>query len=274
MLTSSTPDALWRASTLRTLQPAAVACRGLRRRVGRRKLLDGVTFSIPIGMRLLVVSRPEASASLLLRVLAGLARADGGRLELAGLTDPSRRGWGRRVAYLGSQPGLYPWMTAREVLHLAARLRGFTALETQRRIEWATITFGLAGLLDRQLSRGRLPLAERTAIAAALLGDPEVLLLDEPLRALSAEERLHLLDLPPRRTMLIASRYPAAEAGLCSHVMLLREGRVALLAPVRQLEAEGLSLSLYGIAALAERVALRAPGSVVAATSGAAPSGR
>ena len=79
-----------------------------------------------------------------------------------------------------------------------------------------------------------------------------MLLLDEPLRALEAQERARLLRLPGRRrTVVLASRYPASEAGLVSHVALLRGGRVALMAPVGDLEAAGLPLSMRGIAALA-----------------------
>ena len=108
--------------------------------------------------------------------------------------------------------------------------------------------------LDRPVRHGGPPLLQRTGLAAALLADPEVLLLDEPLRALEADERSRMLRLPGRRrTVVLASRYPASEAGHVSHVALLRHGRVVLLAPVADLEAAGLPLSVRGIDALAER---------------------
>jgi ABC-2 type transport system ATP-binding protein len=95
--------------------------------------------------------------------------------------------------------------------------------------------------------------AQRTALATILIGDPEVVLLDEPLRAIDPIERQRLLRFPgQRRTVLLASRYPASEAGLVSHVVLLRRGRVALRAPIRQLEAAGLPLSMHGITTLAD----------------------
>lgn len=252
MLPSSTPDALWGARPLRVLRPTAVACRDLRRRVRGRLLLDGLTISVPAGARLLVVSRPEESASLLLRVLAGLARLDGGRVELAGLSDPTRAGWARRVAYMGPEPGLYAWMTPREALMLAARLHGIEAEGAERRLarlaEWA----GVSDALDTAISGGGPPLEQRVALAAALMGDPEVLLLDEALRALDPDERHRLLQFPPGRgAVLLASRYPASEAGLCSHVAFLAEGRLALLAPLSRLADERLPLSMRGIEALA-----------------------
>ena len=87
-MTSSTPDALWSSQAIRFLRPAAVVCERVRRRVGRENLLDRVDLQVPVGARLLLVSAPDASGSLLLRVLAGLAHADGGRFQLAGALSP------------------------------------------------------------------------------------------------------------------------------------------------------------------------------------------
>jgi ABC-type multidrug transport system ATPase subunit len=252
-LTSSTPDALWSAPSLRLLKPAAVICSDLRR--GRD--LDHCSLSVPAGARVLLASDPDSTASALLRVLAGLAPLNGGRIRIAGMRDPSSRGWGRRVAYLGPNPGMHAWMTPNEALHLAADLLELASDERARRIEravaWARIP---AQALGHPMTRGGIPLQQRTVLAAALLGDPEVMLFDEPLRAIEAHERTRLLRVPGRRrTVLLASRYPASEEGLASYVVFLRRGRVALIAQTSELEAAGLPLSHRGIEALA---ALRA----------------
>ena len=252
-MTSSTPDALWGAPSLRVLKPAAVICRDLRR--GRD--LDHCSLSVPAGARVLLVSEPDSTASVLVRVLAGLVPLDGGRIRIAGMGDPSARGWGRRVAYLGPNPGVHAWMTPDEVLHLAAELLDMPTGERDRRIErvvaWARIPGPARG---RPLTRGGAPLQQRTGLAAAILGDPEVILFDEPLRAIEAQERARLLRVPGRRRkILVASRYPASEEGLATYVVFLRGGRVELIAPMTELEAAGLPLSHRGIEALA---ALRA----------------
>ncbi len=251
MLASSTPDALWSAPSLRVLRPAAVSCTDLT----RGHLLDRCTLSVPVGMRLLVVADPDESASMLLRVLVGLSRPSRGRMELAGMADPSAEGWGRRVAYVGPEPGIPAWMTPREALALAAGLLELPAAEATRRTERALAWVHVIGdAADRPVRRGGPPLLQRTAFAAALLADPEVLLLDEPLRALEAEERARLLRLPGRRrTVLLASRYPASEEGLVTHIALLRGGRPALLARTADLAANDLPLSMRGIHALADR---------------------
>ncbi len=254
----TTPDALWGAPAARRLRPAGVAWTDLR----RGHLLRGCSLWVPVGARLLVVSDPEASGSLLLRILAGLSPARGGRVEIAGSSDPSATGWGRRVAYLGPEPGIRSWMTPREALRLAADLLELTphdaARRTERALAWVQIP---APDLDRPIARGGSGIADRTGLASAMLGDPEVLLLDEPLRTLDAEERSRLLHVPGiRRTVVLASRYPASEAGLVSHVSLLRDGRFAMVAPVSELQAAGLPMTAQGIAALADHRAQARPG--------------
>jgi ABC-2 type transport system ATP-binding protein len=249
-LTSSTPDALWAAPANRVLRPTAIAASGLT----RGTLLDRCSLSVPVGMRLLVVGDPEASASMLLRVLAGLSRPSRGRVRIAGLREGTGGGWGQRMAYLGPQPGIHGWMTPREALTLAGRLLDLPVAEIARRIEraiaWVRIPLSM---VDRPVGHSGPPLAQRVGLAAALIADPEVLLLDEPLRALEAHERARLLRLPgQRRTIMLASNYPASEAGLATHVALLREGRVAMLARTADLEAVGLPLSMRGILSLAD----------------------
>jgi len=249
-VTSSTPDALWGAPALRALNPSAITCTDL----VRGGLLDRCSLVVPVGMRLLLVGQPEESASMLVRIVAGLSRPQHGRIEIAGLNDSTAGGWGRRVAYLGPEPGIHAWMTPREALQLAARLLALPASEAARRVEralaWVRIP---ADIADRPVGPGGPPLLQRTGLAAALIADPEVLLLEEPLRALDGDERARLLRLPgQRRTVVLASHHPASEEGLVTHVALLRDGQVALLASLRDLEAAGQSLSMRGILALGD----------------------
>jgi len=259
-VTSSTPDALWSSQAIRLLHPAAVVCERVRRRIGRQTILDRIDLQVPVGARLLIVAVPDASGSLLLRVLAGLARVDDGRVRLAGGLTPgtSPAGWARRTAYVGPDLGLFQWMTADETLALAARLIGLERSDARSRIDAGIERWELGAGRDRPLSRMGLAFMQRTAMAAALLGDPEVVLLDEPLRALDPEERIRLLRLPgERRTVVLASRYPASEAGAVNQVALLQQGRVTLHAPISALEQHGLPLSLRSIETLAGLVAVR-----------------
>ena len=266
-LTSSTPDALWASRSVRLLRPTAVRVIGLHRSVRRQRLLAGVNLRVPVGARLLVISNPEGADSLLLRVLAGLVRPHHGTFELAGLAraDASSGDWGGRVAYLPPDGGFYPWLSPGEVLELASRLAGHERHERRRRIEAAVDHYRLGAELRMPVSRGGRALAQRVGLAAAMLGEPEVLLLNDPLRAVDSAERARLLQIPgPRRTVVMASRYPAAEDGLVDQVALIRDGRVALHARTDELAEHDLALSMRGISALAD---LRAVQPAVAATA-------
>jgi ABC-2 type transport system ATP-binding protein len=225
-------------------------------------MLDGVDLRVPVGARLLLVSEPEGAGSLLLGILAGLIRPDGGTFDLAGLSrnDESASGWRRRVAYLGPDSGYYEWLSPLEVLDLAGRLAGFDRSERRRRSEAAIERYRLGPGLRSPVHRGGPALAQRVGLAAAMLTDPEVLLLDEPLRSLDAAERARLLRIPGRRrTVMLASRYPASEDGLVNQVALLRDGHIAIHARRDELDEHELPLTVRGISALADLTAVPLP---------------
>jgi ABC-type multidrug transport system ATPase subunit len=254
VLRSSTPDALWETPATHLLRPAAIMVRNLRRRARGRPLLDGINLSVPVGARLLVVSRPAASASMLLRILAGVAKPDRGDVRLAGLSDPSAAGWRERVGYVERDPGIPTWLSPREALAVATSQLGVSGPAADRTIRATATRAGIDAIeLERPILRGGRALLERVAFATALIGEPEVLLLDEPLHSIDPARRLVVLGFPGRRrTVLLASRYPANEAGLCTHAALLRDGRLALIAPISRLTAEALPLSLEGLETLAK----------------------
>ena len=162
MLASSTPDALWASPSARLVRPAAVECR----EVTRQPLLRRCSFRVAPGVRLLIVGEPDESASLLVRVLAGLARPSSGRVVVAGIEGPEAARRGARVSYLGREPGIHGWMTPREAVGLAASLLGLDAPDAARRtadaLAWVQID---EQDLDRAVRRGGPALAQRVGLA-------------------------------------------------------------------------------------------------------------
>jgi ABC-2 type transport system ATP-binding protein len=237
VLASSTPDALWRAPALRVLRPATVACRS----VTSGRLLDRCSLSLAAGTRVLVVGEPPEAASLLVRILAGLVRPRRGTVSVAGVEGPASTAGARLAAYVGRSPAFAPWMTPREVLGLAASLLGMDRDSARRPTEGVIAHARIpASLLDDPLSSHGPDIAERTDLAAALLGDPEVLLLDDPLRSIGAAERTELLRFEgERRTLVLTSHVPERETGLVTHGALLRTGQVVLVAPIADFRTRG-----------------------------------
>ncbi|HEX5275705.1 MAG TPA: ABC transporter ATP-binding protein [Candidatus Rubrimentiphilum sp.] len=162
----------------------------------RRTALDGVSFSVRDRERLVVLGPSGAGKTTLLRVIAGLERADEGSIFIddrnAGGLPPEKR----RVAIVFDRDGLFPHLTLRR--NLAFALRGDRT--GNDRIEGAARDLGIAAHLDKrpgELSAGE---RQRASLARAILSDPRVLLLDEPLSHLEPSLRAQV-----RRTFLAFS---------------------------------------------------------------------
>jgi heme exporter protein A len=156
----------------------AVALRDLGRAFGERVALTGVTIEVPRGATLAVFGANGAGKTTLLRVLATLLRPHAGEAVVLGRTLP-RDGWAvrGRIGLVAHQPLLYRDLSPRENLRFHARLHGVA----EARVGALLDAVGMTRRADeplRSLSQG---MAQRVAICRAVLHEPELLLLDEPL---------------------------------------------------------------------------------------------
>jgi heme exporter protein A len=214
-----------------TTADAAVALRDVGRAYGERVALTGVSLDLPAGRTLAVFGANGAGKTTLLRILATLLRPQAGTASVLGCALPKEAWRARgRIGLLSHEPLLYRDLSARENLRFHARLHD-VAVE---RIEAVLSAVGLERRADepvRGLSRG---MAQRVAICRAVLHEPELLLLDEPLAnldpgAASAVEPLIGRTAGAARVLISHD----VEAGLAEAdvVLGLRAGRTALLAP-------------------------------------------
>ena len=205
----------------------AVEVAGLGRAYGERVVLRDVSFSLPDGATLAVFGANGAGKSTLLRILAGLLKPHAGEARVLGAALP-REAWKvrGRIGLLAHEPLLYRDLSVRENLRFHARLHGVAPERAAELVE----RVGLGGRDDdpvRTLSRG---MTQRAAICRAVLHEPELLLLDEPLANLDpggAEAVAPLMRGPAR--VLISHD---AEQGLAAAdwVLGLRGGRQAIWA--------------------------------------------
>ena len=214
-----------------TVELDAVAVR-FGQTVGAVEALGGVDLVVPAGSFTVVIGPNGSGKSTLLRVVAGLLEPSAGAVRLGG--GPPRSGDGR-TAIAFQQPRLLPWRSTLENVALPLELLGTPPKERAERATEALQRVGLSGaaaLRPRELSGG---MAQRAALARALIGDPAVLLLDEPFSALDALTRetfdleLQRLWLERPRTVLLVTHSVAEAVALADHVVVLtpRPGRVA-----------------------------------------------
>jgi heme ABC exporter ATP-binding subunit CcmA len=211
--------------------PALLEARGLRRSFGALRVLRGVDLVVRSGEAVVVAGPNGAGKTTLLRLLAGLMRPDAGEVRVLGHPVRGDDPVGRRgIGFVSHQSLLYDDLSLAQNLTFAARLyRLPRPAETART---ALEAAGLGGRADdspRRLSRG---MAQRAAIARALLHAPRVLLLDEPFTALDAAsaERLRA-ELAARLAeglgMVIVTHRLGEVWGVATRVAVLAEGRWA-----------------------------------------------
>ena len=229
--------------------------RGLTRRFGPLVALRPLDLDVAAGETLAVLGPNGAGKSTLLRLIAGLARPSGGALSVGG-AGRNRAAHRRQVGLIGHQTFLSPAMTVRENLLLAARLHGLG--DAERRADRGLEALDLGDFRDRRASALSRGLAQRAAIARALVHDPALVLLDEPFTGLDprAAERLRelLRELPgDGRSLLLVTHDLARAAELSERAIVLVRGhalpldaaalassealRAAYPAAVRRLEA-------------------------------------
>lgn len=226
----------------------AVETRDLRRRFGPTLAVDGVSLTVPKGCVYGFMGRNGAGKTTTLKMLLGLVRPDAGTIRIAGrdvLAD--RLGAARCMGALLEAHGFYAHLSGRENLDLSRSLLGLKRSELDRVLD----IVGLAADAGRRVGGYSLGMRQRLGIARALLGSPEVLILDEPTNGLDpdgiADMREFLRTLPARAnaTVLLSSHLLGEVEQVADRVGIIHQGRLVLeddLATLRAGQAPQLRL--------------------------------
>ena len=155
---------------------------GITKSYGSRRVLDDVSFEVAPGRLTGFVGGNGAGKTTTMRIVLGLLSADGGHVELDGraLTSADRRHFG----YMPEERGLYPKMKVLEQIVYLARLHGFSKTDATARATALLTELGLEERLGDTIESLSLGNQQRAQIAASLVHDPEVLILDEPFSGL------------------------------------------------------------------------------------------
>ncbi|GLW70147.1 ABC transporter ATP-binding protein [Kitasatospora phosalacinea] len=198
-----------------------------------RPALDGVSFVLRPGVTGLLGPN-GAGKTTLLRVLATAISPDRGELSLLGEdpgTGPGKLAIRRRLGYLPQNPGFHPGFTALEFVDYVAILKELTDRRARRAEVLRVLeTVGLADQRAKKIKALSGGMRQRVALAAAIIGDPDLLVLDEPTVGLDPEQRLRfrelVADLGEGRTVLLSTHQTEDVSALCRRVIVLDRGVV------------------------------------------------
>jgi ABC-2 type transport system ATP-binding protein len=205
----------------------------LTKRFGARVAVDHV--DLELGRGIVGLLGPNgAGKTTLLRILATVLAPDEGTVRTLGLDPavPSQRvDIRRRLGYLPQSPELYGGFTPLEMVDYVAVLKEHTDASWRRREARSVLeALGLADSMHRRIRTLSGGMQQRVALAAALIGNPELLVLDEPATGLDPEQRITLRSVlaesADRGTVLLSTHNTAEVAALCQHVLVMDRGRI------------------------------------------------
>ena len=204
---------------------------GLVKRFGKRTVLDGLSFHVPAGSVVGLLGPNGAGKSTAMRVLLGLQRPTAGHARILGheAGQAGFRDATRQVGAIIEAPPLYKNLSALHNLEIRAAAKGLSMNDAAVREILHRV--GLADRTDDPVGAFSLGMRQRVGIALALVGDPAIVVLDEPTNGLDPEGSVEVRDLVrelPERgatTLLCTHRLAEVEA-TCDYVVLLQQGKL------------------------------------------------
>ena len=219
--------------------PSALATRDLVKKYGRRRALDGFTLSVPRGAILGLVGPNGAGKTTWMMVVAGFIRANAGEIDVLGKGAFDARVHSGRLAILPQDSELPLESRPRDLLYRFGRLQGLSAAAARKSAADVLAAVNLSDRADatiRSLSHG---MRKRVMLAQCFVGNPEVVLLDEPLNGLDPAEcarmRRFIAACRGRRTIVVSSHNLHDIEVVCTHAAFVEAGRVTSVSPLGSL---------------------------------------
>src|SRR5580704_9547571 len=218
----------------------AVETHGLTKRFGNNVAVDGVELLVPRGCAFGYLGPNGAGKTTLIRMLLGLTRADAGTMSLLGHSVPRHRDMAlARIGAIVDEPRFHSHLTGRQNLQILAAAR---EPEAKGRIGAALERVGILHRADDKVSKYSMGMRQRLGVAACLLGDPQLLILDEPMNGLDPGGMLDMRDMikslvDEGRTVVLSSHLLDEVERTCDAVAIVDKGKVIRQGPISELLA-------------------------------------
>ena len=214
---------------------------------GRHLAVEDVSFTVEDGQIYGLLGPNGAGKSTIMNILTGYLSATSGEVTVAGHPLPDEADAAKAcVGYLPEQPPLYPEMTVQEYLDFAAELKGVKKAERKEQVQKAARRTGLENVLSRLIRSLSKGYKQRVGIAQALLGSPQIIILDEPTVGLDPaqviEIRKLIQELGRSHTVILSSHILSEVQAVCQRVLILSKGHLAASGTLEELTAGGKTL--------------------------------
>jgi len=216
----------------------ALQASGLTKKFRGRTVIDNVSLTIPRGGAFGLAGAEGAGKTTLIRLLLGLIPASFGSSRVLGISVPAQRGLALgKVGAMVGEPRFHRYLTGRENLRVLAAAREPGA---DGRIEPSLERVGLRERADDRVATYPAGLRQRLGVAACLLGDPELLILDEPAHGLDWAGILQLRQLVRSftgegRTVVLSARLLDEAGHTCAAAAVLDRGRIVAQGPISEI---------------------------------------
>jgi ABC-2 type transport system ATP-binding protein len=199
---------------------------------GGSEVLHGISFTLAKGEIVGLLGPNGAGKSTTIKIIAGILAAASGAVSVAGLELPRQAvEVKRRIGYVPEAAGLYESLTGQEFLDLIGRLHDIEEETLQKRILGLLETFGLVSDRSSRLDTYSKGMRQKILIASALLHNPELILLDEPLTGLDVNSAVLVKDLlaalaADGKAILYSSHVLDVVERVCNRVIVIHQGRL------------------------------------------------
>ena len=217
-----------------------IKCKDLTKKYKSVEALKGVSFEVKGPGCFGFIGKNGSGKTTTIRILAGLAAATSGDVHIAGLNVKTEaKEVVKILGYLPQHPAFYEYMTGEEWLYFVADLHHVAQNQRKSRTDELLATCGLWDARKRKISGYSGGMKQRLGLAQALLNNPQILLLDEPVSALDPVGRYQVLkileDLKKKHTIFMSSHILDDVEKIADHILILNEGKIVLSSPKQEL---------------------------------------
>jgi ABC-2 type transport system ATP-binding protein len=210
---------------------SAVSLDGVVKTFGDHRAVDGLSFDVPTGVVFGLLGRNGAGKTTTIRMMLDIIRPDAGRVEVLGR--PTGDGTKDRLGYLPEERGLYPKMKVREMLAFQGAIKGLTHAEAARRSAAWLERLELGEWRDKKVEELSKGMAQKVQLIAAVLAEPELLILDEPFSGMDPVNQDVFKDLilelnRSGSTVVFSTHVMESAERLCREIALIDKGRAVL----------------------------------------------